>query len=269
MLPKEVQPSLRGCSGSFPSCRGPSSSSSAATCLQLLYKPKEKASLPSGYAAEQLKKLGPWSREEKIVLVVMCIALVCWMLERELKIPPLSWLARCLYLRPDQCLDVLTCGQKYLDMMIFYGGLFGIAVVFPFLKIDKWMGSVVTPYVAPLVGNPYLFIAALAVCNYIIRTFIISVTATLTLFMLMIIPVASVAGYNPWIIGIVTYASMWVWHLLYQNALNIPAFYAVEGLVEQKQMAKLSVAYMIISILGFWACIPVWQLMGLIKTSPG
>jgi len=235
--------------------------------LQLLYKPKEKATLPPGYATEELKKLGPWKREEKIVLVVMCLALVCWMLERTLNIPAVivALLAVCIFVLTNVLTIPDLRAKVPWDMMIFYGGLLGIAIVFPSLKIDKWLGGLVTPYIAPLVSNPYLFIAALAICIYIVRTAIISLTATLTLFMLMIIPVASAAGYNPWVIGIVTYASMWVWHLLYQNGLYIPAFYAVEGLVEQKQMAKLSVAYMIISILGFWACIPVWQFMGLIK----
>jgi DASS family divalent anion:Na+ symporter len=56
------------------------------------------------------------------------------------------------------------------------------------------------------------------------------------------------------------------WTVFYQNAPYVTAYYAVGGdMVNHGQIAKLSVAYMVISIIGLLICVPFWQLMGLIK----
>ena len=46
-----------------------------------MYRPSSPVSLPKGYGKEQLAKLGPMSRDERTVLIVMLCALAMWMTE--------------------------------------------------------------------------------------------------------------------------------------------------------------------------------------------
>lgn len=235
--------------------------------IQILYKPEEKDTLPAGYAADQLAKMGPMSRIEKITLAVLLIGLLLWMTEMLHGIPAVlialfglvALLYGKVYDRPD-----FKSGIPW-DAVVFIGTIVGISYVFPYLKIDKWMGVVLGPVLTPLVSNPYLFVGGLAVAIYLIRFVLVSQVATLTIFPVMLTPFAMQAGVNPWIVGIIVFASMNVWNVFYQNTTYLAAFYAAQGAVEHKHMVKLSVAYMIISLLGFLISVPYWQMMGLIR----
>jgi len=235
--------------------------------LQILYKPKEKDTLPTGYAAEQLAKMGKMGRAEKITLVVTIITLLFWMTERlhginaaiiALASMSILILAK-VFDRPEFRKDMPW------DTAVFIGCIVGISYIFPALKIDKWMGSVLVPYLTPLASNPYLFLAGLAVVIYILRFALISMTATITIFTVMLSPVATAAGMSPWVIAITVSASMMLWNVSYQNLVYLVSYAASGELVSHKQTAKLCVAYMIVSIIAIMVSIPYWQMLGLIK----
>lgn len=114
-------------------------------------------------------------------------------------------------------------------------------------------------------SNPYLFIIALTIAVYLVRFVFVSMIATLTIFSTLLIPFAAQAGINPWIAGFVILASVNVWVVNYQNSSYLTSYYATGGdMVKHSQVAKMSLAYMFISILGFLVCVPFWKLIGLI-----
>lgn len=151
------------------------------------------------------------------------------------------------------------------DSIIFIGGIINLGSVLPYLNIDKWIGEAVGPSIIPLMSNPYLFIIALTIAVYLIRFVFVSMIATLTIFSTLLIPFAAQAGINPWIAGFVILASVNVWVVNYQNSSYLTSYYATGGdMVKHSQVAKMSLAYMFISLLGFLICIPFWKLIGLI-----
>ncbi|OPY89845.1 MAG: Inner membrane protein YbhI [Syntrophaceae bacterium PtaU1.Bin231] len=236
--------------------------------IQYLYKPEKTDTLPKGYAAEQLAKMGPMSRAEKITLVVLIVALLLWMTEKVHGISAaIVALIAMIILLYAKVFDRAEFRAKMpWDVIIFVGTIIGIAAVFPFLKIDKWMGTVLAPYVGPLVSNPYAFVAGFTVFIYILRFFFISQTGTIVIFTVMFTPLAVQAGINPWIAGMITLTAIMTWNTFYQNANYIITYSATGGeLVETKQMVKLSVAFMLINLLGFVISVPYWQMAGLIK----
>jgi DASS family divalent anion:Na+ symporter len=152
------------------------------------------------------------------------------------------------------------------DAAVFVGCIVGIGSVFPALGINKWMGTALAPYISPLFSNPYLFVVGFSLIIYALRFFILSQTATIAIFMVMLGPLAIQSGISPWVVGMVVYVAGNTWTVFYQNAPYVAAFYAVGGdMVNHGQIAKMSVAYMIISIIGLLVCVPFWQMMGLIK----
>ncbi|MGI6548762.1 MAG: SLC13 family permease [Syntrophomonadales bacterium] len=234
--------------------------------IQLLYRPGQDVQVDKQYIKQQIADLGPMSRKEKIVSIVLVACLLFWMTERVHGIPAaiVAVVAICLLLG----LDVMS-RQDFRtgigwDSVIFIGCIINIGAVFPQLGIDKWIGSVAGPYLIPMVSNIWLYIIVGAIAMYLVRFFIVSMIATFTIFTVIVTPFAVSAGINPWITAFVILASVNVFHMFYQNSTYLAGFYAAGDMVSHNKMIKLSVAYMIISIIGLAACVPVWHMTGLL-----
>ena len=236
--------------------------------IQFLYKPEKTEALPKGYAAEQLAKMGPMSLHEKITLAVLIISLLFWMTEKLHNIPsPIIAILAMIILLWTKVFDRAEFRAKMpWDVVVFVGTIIGFAVVFPALKIDKWMAASIAPYVGPLVSNPYVFIAGSTILIYIVRLFFVPQTGSIVIFTVMLLPLAAQAGISPWIAGMLTMTAVMTWNVFYQNANYIIAFSATGGeFVDKSMMVKMSIAYMVINLIGFMVAIPIWQLIGLIK----
>jgi DASS family divalent anion:Na+ symporter len=234
--------------------------------LVLLYKPEDKETEP-GFFAKQLTSLGPMSKNEKITLIVLSVTLLFWMTElvHGISSTLVAMISLCvllgfnIYGRQD-------FRQKIpWDSIIFIGGIINLGSVLPYLNIDKWMGEAIGPYIIPLMSNPYLFVILLTITICLVRFVFVSMIATLTIFATLLIPFAAQAGINPWIVGFIILVSINVWIVNYQNSSYLTAYYATGGyMVKHSQVVKMSLAYILISLLGFFVCIPYWKLIGLI-----
>lgn len=234
--------------------------------IQLLYKPNNEKPLSQDYIKQQVAHLSPLSKDEKLTLLVLVISLLFWMTERlhGISAALVAILAMCaligfkIFDRSDFRAAIPW------DTIIFMAGIFNLATVFPYLQIDKWIATLIGPYISLLLANVYIFIIFMAVSQYLIRFVLISQAATLTIFVVLITPLAIQAGINPWVPAIITLVSVNVWNVIYQNTTFLAAFYAAEDLVNFKQMVPLSIAYMALSIVGLIACVPLWKVLGLI-----
>jgi DASS family divalent anion:Na+ symporter len=146
--------------------------------------------------------------------------------------------------------------------VIFIGCIINIGAVFPHLGIDKWIGSVAGPYLIPMVSNIWLYIIVGSIAIYLVRFFIVSMIATFTIFTVIVTPFAVSAGVNPFVTAFVILAAVNVFHMFYQNSTYLAGYYAAGDMVAHNKMIRLSVAYMIISIIGLLACVPIWQMNG-------
>lgn len=151
------------------------------------------------------------------------------------------------------------------DSVIFIGSIISLSTVLPALEIDKWMATMLGPSITPLLSNVYLFVIAGAIMTYLIRFIIVSMTAAVSIFTVLLAPFAINSGINPWVTGFIVFASVQVFNIAYQNSGYLAAFYATGGeMVSHRQMVKMSIAYMIISCVGLLTCVPVWRIMHLI-----
>jgi DASS family divalent anion:Na+ symporter len=232
-----------------------------------LYKPKEKVSLSKSYVTEQLAKIGPMSRNEKITAVVLVVALLFWMTEtvHGISSTVIALLALVILLgskvydRPD------FRASMAWDIMIFIGGIVAIGGVLTSLKIDKWLAEIFGHIITPMISNIYIFIIVLSISIYAARYLIVSFTAATAIFTVLLLPFAAQANVNPWVIGFIVFTSSMIWNVFYQNSTFVTAYTAVGGeMVTHKQMALLSYAYCVISIIGLLACVPIWKIMGLV-----
>lgn len=236
-------------------------------CLLKFYKPTENQKLPADYVDDKIKQLGPWTKKEKITGIVVVVSLIFWMTEAlhgiSASIISLLALAALLLCKVYERTDFRS-GLGW-DNVIFIGGIMNMGGVLSVLRIDKWIGGILEPYIVPFMSNLYIFIPALVITIYLVRFVIVSWAATMTIFILLLLPFAESMAINPWVLAFVVYTSINIWVVFYQNSVFLTSFYATGGeMVEHKQMIKLSLVYMFASLVALVVSIPVWQLMHLL-----
>lgn len=233
-----------------------------------LYRPKEDVRLAPGFINEQIEALGPFSKEQKLTLVVALSCLGFWMTQSFHNIPAsmVALIGLCILLAYN-IYDRNDFRKLVVwDAIFFLGSITSLGSVFGTLKIDQWIGSVLGPVLAPFASNIFLYLITLSVMVYILRFFVISVGSAVAVLGLVFAPVAAAQGINPFIAAFTVYCAGNVWNVFYNSIVWVVAYYAAGGdMVEFKEMRKFSIAYMIISVVGLLASVPVWKMLGLLK----
>lgn len=235
--------------------------------IQFLYKPKEAKAMDPAFVKDQLAALGPMSKKEKIVAIILTVALLLWITERVHNISStIVAMVALLLMLAFNIFDRVNFRAKIgWDSIYFIGGILCLASVFPAVGVDKWIGNLVGPMMKPLINNMYLFVIVIPLALFFLRFVLVSQTATLMIFVVLFTPLAQAAGMNPIIPAFIVLASVNLWNVIYQNTTFLAGFYASDGMVKHTQTIKMSVAYAVCNILALLASVPLWKFMGLIK----
>lgn len=232
------------------------------------YKPKEKVALPKGYSEEQLAKLGPMTKNERICLWVLIGTLLLWMTESLHKISAgeVAVTSMCVLLM----LKVMDRNdfKNGVDWpsVVFVGSILNMASVIQALKVDKWLGAELKPMLLSVAGEPALLITTMVLAACVVKLIIVSLTSASAIFVLILPPVMINFGINPWIACMVTFAGSNIWYLNYMNSIYLCAHFGTKGeMANHNSMVKLCAAYTAICIAGFIVSIPYWRMLGLIK----
>lgn len=232
------------------------------------HSPDEKnATVNADFIGDQMKALGPMSSKEKVVAIILVISLLLWMTEKMHGInSALVALAGTFIMLLFEVIDRSSFRAAIpWDAVVFLGGLFNVPVVFGALKINPWISKVCGPYVGPLIsGNIFVFIAVICIVVYAIRAFLVSQTAVIAILVILLTPLATQVGINPWVPAFIVFVAGNCWYVPYQNASFLVSYYATGGdMVTHGQTMKLAIIYMVSTILGLWVSVPVWKMTGL------
>ncbi len=232
------------------------------------YRPETNEKLPPDMIKNEIATLGKMSREEKITTVVLAICLVFWIGESAFgissTITTLIAMGVLFYLN---VLDKKDFQSKMLwGLLFFIGSVMGLGAVLDAVGVTAWLGDTFGPFLSQFASNPYLLVLSVTLAIYVLRMVITSLTASMTIFTVILVPIAQAAGINPWVVGTISYVSVMVWYLRYMNANYLSAFAAAGGdeQVKYEDTAKMSFGYMAISLIGLLVSVPYWQLLGLI-----
>lgn len=232
------------------------------------YKPDTSAKVPKDHIQNQIASLGKMSRDEKITLAVLAVCLIFWIGESYFGVSStISTLLAMGILFALGVLDKKDFQNKMLwGLMFFIGCVMGLGNVLGNVGITDWLGSAFGPILTKFAKNPYLLIISVTLAIYVFRMAITSLTASMTVFTVILIPIAQAAGINPWVVGIISYVSVMVWYFRYMNANYLSAFAAAGGdeQVKYNNTVKMSFAYMALSLAGLLVSVPYWRMMGLL-----
>ena len=232
------------------------------------YKPKEKITLPKGYSDEQLAKLGPMSKNERICLWVLSGTLVLWMTEslHRISAGEVAVAAMCVLLM----LKVMDRNDFKNGVewpaVVFVGTVLNVAAVIQALKVDKWLGTEFKALFGNVAGEPTLLIITMILAVCVVKFIILSLVSASTMFVLVLPPIMLNFGIHPWIACIVPFAAGNIWYLSYMNPIYLCAHFSTRGeMANHSSMVKLCAAYTVLCIVGFIASIPYWRMLGLLE----
>ena len=70
---------------------------------------------------------------------------------------------------------------------------------------------------------------------------------------------------NPWVPAFTVFVAGNCWYVPYQNASFLVTYYATGGdMVTHGQTVKLAIVYMIATVIGLWASVPIWKMTGML-----
>lgn len=235
--------------------------------IRLYFKPKDEQPLPEGFIEGQLAELGAWTRNEKIAMGVLIVAILLWifgpMIYSGLSTMVVAMFAMFVLFGTGVLERSDFRNRVAWESVAFIGVVTSLASVFTAVDISGWIGDSFGSYVAPIFSNPFLVVAAIVVLVSILRYVFVSQTALMTLVTLVSVPFCQAAGIDPWIAGFAALVTVNVWNTNYMNGTFITAIAASDNMAEFKDVQKTSYAYMAACLLGCIACVPVWMAMGM------
>lgn len=209
----------------------------------------------------------PWTKPEKRMAAIMVCCVVLWILEPitgvEAHVVALGALCLTLALK---VVDIkgFRSGIAW-DSLIFIGCAIGLAEVFAHLGIDEWVVGLCAPMFQSVAQSPYLMVVVVGLLTTVLRFVIVSDMAYINVFMAFMVPLATMAGVSPWVVGVCAYAMVDPWFALYQNPIYLTSFYSTEGkMIRNSVAARYCLIYTPICLLGLLASVPYWQWLGVL-----
>ena len=236
--------------------------------LVFLFKPQDDTPVSKDFINKQLTEIGPMSRDEKITAAVILVAIVFWILGSSIKLEAavtaligVSILVATKVLSPDDFKNRLSW-----NTIIFIGTVMALGNVMQSVGLTKWLYIVLKPVISPILSNIWITVIILPIVIYLCKFVVVSMISTGTLILLCLLPFFPSMPFSPALLILIITTSVNIWMLDYMDAPVITGQAAVHSsMVSRAGMAKSSLGYMVINIIGLLASVPVWYLMGLIK----
>ena len=233
--------------------------------IQALFSPKSDCALKPEYIRQAYKKLGKMKGPELISAGLLAVAFFLWVLESTLNISAavtaLGIAVLCFASGILESRDLATAVPW--GLVIFLGCVLNIGNVFTKTGIDIWLQDILSSAFSHM-GNPLAFIVAVALIVIALRLILVSQTATISIMLAVLAPVAGSFGMSPFVIGFVVLAIQGSWFLSYQNSVFTAAISCMRGTVVHRQTVLACVIFELISLIGCLSSIPIWRLGGLL-----
>ncbi|MBQ9563015.1 MAG: anion permease [Lachnospiraceae bacterium] len=235
----------------------------------LLYKPAKTTGTVKSkeFVLEELKKMGPMSKDEKISGLILLVSVALWATEKLHGIPShmVAVTAAILLVYTGVLSANELVSSINWSMLVLCGVLITLGNVFAEVGINDYIAKLVSPMFGSGNSNPFILLTVISVIVYLMRFIVTAQMASLPIIFGAISPIAVVAGINPWVLAFTGLTATATWTVLFQNTFAIQGFAAFGGDegVKYGEIAKHSICYMLVNIIGILGSIPFWKIMGL------
>jgi len=232
----------------------------------LLYRPQEKLRLNPAVIEAQIKILGQITMQEKISLMTVIITILAFLTQPWHHINT-AWIAMLGFLILSGCaiLDEKSVRSDIdWSYLIAFGSLTGLGSIMSSIGLTAVIANSVAPYLH-FTGNKVLILLSIILVFYLIR-FALPAAPAQIITMIMFMPLASVTGINPFIIGLIVILCSNPWFLPHQSTVYQNVINGTEGKsFRHEQVLKLALAHFVITLVVIITQIPYWRGIGLLR----
>jgi divalent anion:Na+ symporter, DASS family len=228
---------------------------------------REPVRLSTAMVKAQWQILGPMQPREWPALVGVCLFAVGVVVASFIHIDP-PWTALTLLfalllsgvLSPDEFRS-----QIDWPFLVFLAGIVGMVNSMRHLKLDTWLAGQLGWMGSYMVTDLPTFILLLTAVVTLIRL-VVPISATIVIVATVFIPIAVVAGVNPWLVGFIILIVGELWFLPYQCSyyLQFRQLTADQGIYDENRFLLFNALMNVAKILAIYASIPFWKYLGVL-----
>jgi di/tricarboxylate transporter len=237
----------------------------ALAAIFLLLRPRAGAAPSREQVDLQIAVLGPPSRQELSMVVVLALTLAGWVFGSLAGIDP--GVVALLGLVAAVVTGNLERGAlQELDwnFLIYFGVALSMADLTVALGLDRAAAAAVGAGLGQLGVSPLVYVLALAVLSFALRL-VLPQTQGVLILALAFIPTASVVGVDPWIVVVTILATSGQWFIPSETNAYLVAYSAAEGrLFSHAQARRVAFGYAVVVLVGLALSIPYWHALGLL-----
>jgi len=209
--------------------------------------------------------LGPPSRSEIAVAVIVGLTLVGWIVGPVFLIQPglvalLAFIAVTVATR-SRASDLARLDWGYL---IFYGVALSLSDLVEGLRLDEIVAVPAGARLAEIGISGPVFVLFVGLLTVLVRS-VLPADQAVILLGLALIPIAATVGVHPWLVVIAILTLGLSWHVVAQTPEYLVAHVASEGrLYSHGQARRAAFAYLVVAFAALALSLPYWRLLGLV-----
>jgi divalent anion:Na+ symporter, DASS family len=151
------------------------------------------------------------------------------------------------------------------DILIYIGCMYEIGSALTTWGITKWIGGVLGPVLNPFLSNPVLFVLIFILLVYLTRFIVISWLGVMTVYSVLLAPLAVQAGMHPFIPCFIAYVSVNVFFFDFQNLPYVSAIGIVGDMVDHnKNCVPYAIIWAAANLVACLISVPYWKMIGML-----
>lgn len=233
----------------------------------LVLRPEAPVEATATFAKDRLRALGSFKRPELITALVVAFSIVFWATDSLHHLP--SFLIGMFAVAVFALSGILTdheisTGVSW-PLLLFIGGIFGLANVIQEYKVTDWITSFFVPMIHQLTASVFLLSMVMGVTMYALRFLDPSSFIAISVLFLSVVDVTNAAHIPPLILmAPILLASMPFW-MLYQNFwLAMGDGLTGKESFTAKQQFTLANTYAVACLVTLAVSVGYWKLIGVI-----
>jgi DASS family divalent anion:Na+ symporter len=230
-----------------------------------LYFGKGVKAVPKDQVISQLADMGSITKKEKLCGCIISVTFLLWITGSFTNITAeVVGLAAVAALFIINVINNKDLSGVNWNVWLYLGLILNLGTVMTQVGIDKWLNTILGPFLLPLAGNPLMFLIALMVVITVTRMILPSQVTAGVLILVVLAPILSVVGFNPFVLLITMAAVSNHWLMPYLNVPYLAQYSLLEGRGHTHVQARiLSVIYLLLCLGGIILSIPYWRWLGL------
>ncbi len=231
----------------------------------LVLRPKVTGSVSSDRVNLQLAVLGPLTRREMIMTLIIVVMVIGWIGAGALHLDMgMIALLGVLATVVAGIFDKRSFQQLDWNYLILFGVIMGISGIIVSLGLDKTLADVVGTVLGQFGNQPVFVILGVAGLS-IFLNLILSQQTALLIISVTLIPVAPLFRMEPWVIIATALSVSSMWFLPTQTTSYLLAYSTSEGrLFSHRQARQVSFIFAVVMLIALVLIVPYWRLLGLL-----